>query len=58
MVFLRFLELVKSGNQSKAKLLIETLANVFEISKKELIIFMHLYFTLLPIRLTPRFFTH
>ncbi len=35
MVFLRFLELVKNGNQAKAKLLIETLANVFEISKPE-----------------------
>jgi hypothetical protein len=35
MVFLRFLELVKTGNQSKAKVLIETLANVFEISKPE-----------------------
>ncbi len=33
MVFMRFLELVKSGNQSKAKVLIEVLANVFEISK-------------------------
>jgi ABC-type multidrug transport system ATPase subunit len=35
MVFLRFLELVKSGNQSKAKVVYETLANVFEISKTE-----------------------
>lgn len=35
MVFLRFLELVKNGNQAKAKILIETLANVFEISKPE-----------------------
>jgi ABC transport system ATP-binding/permease protein len=35
MVFLRFLELVKSGNQSKAEVLFETLANVFEISKTE-----------------------
>ncbi|HEY3370295.1 MAG TPA: ATP-binding cassette domain-containing protein, partial [Prolixibacteraceae bacterium] len=35
MVLIRFLELVKSGNQSKAKLLIETLASVFEISKHE-----------------------
>ena len=35
MVFLRFLELVKTGNQSKAKVLIETLADVFEISKSE-----------------------
>jgi ABC transport system ATP-binding/permease protein len=35
MVFLRFLELVKNGNQSKAKVLIETLADVFEISKTE-----------------------
>ncbi len=35
MVFLRFLELVKSGNLSKATLLFETLADVFEISKTE-----------------------
>jgi len=35
MVFLRFLELVKSGNQSNAKVLFETLAEVFEISKTE-----------------------
>jgi ABC transport system ATP-binding/permease protein len=35
MVYLRFLELIKSGNQSKAELLVETLAKVFEISKKE-----------------------
>ncbi|HSO85273.1 MAG TPA: ATP-binding cassette domain-containing protein, partial [Draconibacterium sp.] len=35
MVFLRFLELVKSGNQSKAKVVYETLAEVFEISKTE-----------------------
>ncbi|MGM0622190.1 MAG: hypothetical protein ACQETJ_14145, partial [Bacteroidota bacterium] len=35
MVFLRFLELVKSGNLSKASLLFETLAEVFEISKPE-----------------------
>jgi ABC transport system ATP-binding/permease protein len=35
MVFLRFLELVKNGNQSKAKVLIETLADVFDISKTE-----------------------
>ncbi|HKL31980.1 MAG TPA: ATP-binding cassette domain-containing protein, partial [Tangfeifania sp.] len=35
MVFLRFLELVKSGNLSKAKVLLETLADVFEISKTE-----------------------
>lgn len=35
MVFLRFLELVKSGNQEKAKVLIETLSNVFGISKNE-----------------------
>ena len=35
MVFIRFLELVKSGNQSKAEVLFETLANVFEISKTE-----------------------
>jgi ABC transport system ATP-binding/permease protein len=35
MVFLRFLELVKSGNQTKAKELIDTLADVFEISKTE-----------------------
>ena len=44
MVFMRFLELVKSGNQSKAKVLIETLANVFEISKTEVdkfIAFIH-----------------
>lgn len=36
MVLIRFLELVKSGNQSKAKVVFETLANVFEISKTEL----------------------
>ncbi|MBC8005396.1 MAG: ATP-binding cassette domain-containing protein, partial [Verrucomicrobia bacterium] len=35
MVFIRFLELVRNGNQSKAQVLIETLANVFEISKSE-----------------------
>ncbi|HET6555806.1 MAG TPA: ATP-binding cassette domain-containing protein [Prolixibacteraceae bacterium] len=35
MVLIRFLELVKSGNQSKAKVLFETLANVFEISQTE-----------------------
>ena len=35
MVFMRFLELVKSGNQSKAGVLIDTLADVFEISKAE-----------------------
>ncbi len=35
MVFLRFLELVKSGNQSKAKVVFETLSNVFEISETE-----------------------
>ena len=35
MVLIRFLELVKNGNQSKAKVLFETLANVFEISKTE-----------------------
>jgi ABC transport system ATP-binding/permease protein len=35
MVFLRFLELVKNGNLSKAKILFETLAEVFEISKSE-----------------------
>lgn len=35
MVFLRFLELVKTGNQKKAKVVFETLANVFEISKTE-----------------------
>lgn len=44
MVFMRFLELVKSGNQSKAKVLIETLAEVFEISSTEVdkfIAFIH-----------------
>jgi ABC transport system ATP-binding/permease protein len=35
MVFLRFLELVKNGNLLKAKILFETLAEVFEISKSE-----------------------
>ncbi len=35
MVFLRFLELIKNGNLSKAELLFETLAEVFEISKTE-----------------------
>jgi len=40
MVFLRFLELVKSGNQSKATLLIDTLADVFEISKTEVVKFI------------------
>lgn len=35
MVFIRFLELVKSGNLSKARVLLDTLAEVFEISKKE-----------------------
>ncbi len=35
MVFIRFLELVKSGNQSKAEILIDALAEVFEISKAE-----------------------
>ncbi len=35
MVFLRFLELVKNGNLSKADLLFETLAEVFEINKTE-----------------------
>ncbi len=35
MVFIRFLELVKSGNQQKAEVLIDTLADVFEISKPE-----------------------
>jgi len=35
MVFIRFLEIVKSGNQSKAEVLIDTLAGVFEISKFE-----------------------
>lgn len=35
MVFLRFMELVKSGNLSKANVLFETLAEVFEISKTE-----------------------
>lgn len=44
MVFLRFLELIKDGNQSKAKLLIETLSKVFEINEKEVskfITFIH-----------------
>ncbi|MGE5395768.1 MAG: ATP-binding cassette domain-containing protein, partial [Candidatus Saccharibacteria bacterium] len=40
MVLIRFLELVKNGNQSKAKLLFETLAHVFEISKKEVDLFI------------------
>ncbi|TNF44255.1 MAG: ATP-binding cassette domain-containing protein [Bacteroidetes bacterium] len=35
MVFLRFLELVKTGNQSKAQVLTKTLAEVFEIGKTE-----------------------
>ena len=35
MVFLRFLELVKRGNRWKAEILIEALADVFEISKAE-----------------------
>jgi ABC-type multidrug transport system ATPase subunit len=35
MVFLRFLELVKSGNQEEAKILFEILAEVFEISRTE-----------------------
>ncbi len=35
MVFLRFLELVKNGNITKAEGLFETLANVFEISETE-----------------------
>jgi ABC-type multidrug transport system ATPase subunit len=33
MVFLRFIELIKDGNRSKARLLIETLSNVFEINE-------------------------
>ncbi|HNW50231.1 MAG TPA: ATP-binding cassette domain-containing protein [Prolixibacteraceae bacterium] len=36
MVFLRFLELAKSGNTEKAKNLIQTLSQVFEINQKEL----------------------
>ena len=40
MVFLRFLELVKSGNQSKATALIDTLADVFEISQTEVVKFI------------------
>jgi hypothetical protein len=36
MVFMRFLELVKNGNLQKAKVIFETLANVFEINKTEL----------------------
>lgn len=35
MLFIRFLELVRNGNQSKAQVLIETLANVFEINQSE-----------------------
>jgi ABC transport system ATP-binding/permease protein len=35
MVFLRFLELVKNGNHSKAELLFETLAKVFDIDQAE-----------------------
>ncbi len=35
MVFLRFLELVKNGNTSRAEVLFETLASAFEISQTE-----------------------
>ncbi len=35
LVFLRFLELIKTGNQSKAQVLFDTLANVFEIDETE-----------------------
>lgn len=35
MVLMRFLELVKNGDQSKTKVLFDTLANVFEISNNE-----------------------
>jgi ABC-type multidrug transport system ATPase subunit len=46
MVLMRFLELGKSGNQSKANVLFETLANVFEISKTEVDQFISfLYYT-------------
>lgn len=34
-VFMRFLELIKGGNQKKAEVLIDTLAEVFEINKEE-----------------------
>ncbi|MGE5429283.1 MAG: ATP-binding cassette domain-containing protein, partial [Methylococcaceae bacterium] len=40
MVLIRLLELVKTGNQSKAKVLFETLANVFEITKNEVDLFV------------------
>jgi ABC transport system ATP-binding/permease protein len=36
MIFLRFLELAKSGNTEKAKCIFQTLAEVFEISQGEL----------------------
>lgn len=40
MVLIRFLELVKNGNQSKAQVLFETLSQVFEISKAEVDLFV------------------
>jgi hypothetical protein len=40
MVLIRFLELVKNGNQSTAKAVFDTLANVFEISKKDVDLFV------------------
>ena len=44
MVFMRFLELVKSRNLSNAELFFETLANVFEISETEVKKFHCIYF--------------
>jgi ABC-type multidrug transport system ATPase subunit len=52
MVFLRFLELAKSGNFEKARNLFETLSKVFEISNKELEIFIDFIFTTTPDQLT------
>ncbi|MFZ5431566.1 MAG: ATP-binding cassette domain-containing protein [Bacteroidota bacterium] len=40
MVFLRFLELIKDGNQSKARLLTETLSSVFEINETQVSTFI------------------
>ena len=44
MVFLRFLELAKSGNTDKAKSLIDTIARVFEIEQAEADKFMAFIF--------------
>ena len=44
MVFLRFLELAKSGNTHKAKSLIDTIARVFEIDEAESVKFMAFLF--------------